>query len=243
MNVLAIGAHPDDIEILCGGTLALYAEEGHSIFTAVATDGSVGTPDLTKAEISAIRRQEQEASAALLGATLIWMGFEDEWLFNDRPTRTAFLDAIRQADPDIMFVHSPNDYIADHRVASQIATDCRIPASVRLVETALPACSKIPHVFFMDNVAGIDFSPEHYVDISSVLPRKAGNASLPQEPGNLDAAGLWRKPVRYYATKCEASRPRHQCRSRRSIPLSQNLPGHSRRRPAARQSAMTYQVA
>lgn len=173
MNVLAIGAHPDDIEILCGGTLALYAEEGHSIFTAVATDGSVGTPDLTKAEISAIRRQEQEASAALLGATLIWMGFEDEWLFNDRPTRTAFLDAIRQADPDIMFVHSPNDYIADHRVASQIATDCRIPASVRLVETALPACSKIPHVFFMDNVAGIDFSPEHYVDISSVLPRKA----------------------------------------------------------------------
>lgn len=172
MNVLAIGAHPDDIEILCGGTLALYAEEGHSIFMAVATDGSVGTPNLTKAEISAIRLQEQEASAALLGATLIWMGFEDEWLFNDRPTRTAFLDAIRQADPDIMFVHSPSDYIADHRVASQIATDCRIPASVRLVETALPACSKIPHVFFMDNVAGIDFSPEHYVDISSVLPRK-----------------------------------------------------------------------
>lgn len=172
MNILAIGAHPDDIEILCGGTLALYAEQGHSIFMAVATDGSVGTPDLTKAEIAEIRKQEQEKAAALLGATLIWMGFEDEWLFNDRTTRTFFLDAIRQADPDIMFVHSPNDYIADHRIASQIAVDCRIPASVRLVETTLPACRRIPQVFFMDTVAGIDFTPEHYVDITKVLPRK-----------------------------------------------------------------------
>lgn len=172
MNILAIGAHPDDIEILCGGTLALYAEQGHRIFMAVATDGSVGTPDLSKAEIAAVRQKEAAASAKVLSAELIWMGFEDEWLFNDRPTRIAFLDVIRQADPDVMFIHSANDYIADHRNAGQIALDCRIPASVRLVETSLPACRKIPHVFFMDNVAGIEFAPEHYVDISSVLATK-----------------------------------------------------------------------
>ena len=49
------------------------------------------------------------------------MNFDDEWLFNDRPTRTVFLDAIRRARPDVMFIHSANDYLADHRVAGQIA--------------------------------------------------------------------------------------------------------------------------
>ena len=48
MNVLAIGAHPDDIEILCAGTLALYKKQGHTVFMAVATDGSVGSPTLSR---------------------------------------------------------------------------------------------------------------------------------------------------------------------------------------------------
>lgn len=172
MNVLAIGAHPDDIEIFCGGTLALYRQQGHNVFMAVATDGSVGTPSLGKAEIVRIRKQEQEQSCAIIDAKLIWMGFPDQWLFNDRPTRTRFLDAIREADPDVMFVHSTSDYLADHRISGQIALDCRIPASVRLVETTLPACRRIPHVFLMDNEGGIDFEPEVYVDISAVLETK-----------------------------------------------------------------------
>ncbi len=172
MNVLAIGAHPDDIEILCAGTLALYKQQGHNIFMAVATDGSVGSPTKSKEEIARIRMREQEKSCAILGAEMIWMGFEDEWLFDDRPTRIRFLDAIRQADPDVIFVHSPNDYLSDHRNAGQIAVDCRIPASIRLVETSLPRTTRIPHVFFMDNVSGLGFDPEHYVDISSVIDTK-----------------------------------------------------------------------
>jgi LmbE family N-acetylglucosaminyl deacetylase len=172
MNILAIGAHPDDIEILCGGTLALYAAMGHNIFMAVATNGNVGTPNLTREEIAAVRREEQARSCAIIGAELIWMGFDDEWLFNDRPTRTVFLDAIRTARPDVMFIHSPNDYLSDHRVAGQVAEDCRIPCSVRLVETNLPHCEKIPHVFYMDNAAGLDFLPEFYADIETVIDKK-----------------------------------------------------------------------
>jgi len=172
MNILAIGAHPDDIEMQCSGTLALYAAAGHKVFMAVATNGNVGSPTHSREEIGAIRRKEQEASCAIIGAELIWMDFDDEWLFNDRPTRTVFLDAIRRAQPDVMFIHSLNDYHPDHRVAGQVAEDCRIPASVRLVETALPHCPKIPHVFYMDNVAGVGFEPECYVDISSVIDIK-----------------------------------------------------------------------
>ena len=172
MNILAIGAHPDDIEILCAGTLALYKQQGHTVFMAVATDGAVGSPTLSRPETAEMRRREQEKSCAILGAELIWMGFEDEWLFDDRPTRTRFLDAIRQADPDIIFVHSPSDYLSDHRISGQIAVDCRIPATIRLVETSLREIKRVPHIFFMDNVSGLDFEPEHYVDISSVIKTK-----------------------------------------------------------------------
>lgn len=172
MNILAIGAHPDDIEVQCGGTLALYAQAGHKVFMAVATNGNVGSPTHSREEIGAIRKQEQINSCALIGAELIWMDFDDEWLFNDRPTRTRFIDAIRQADPDVTFIHGPTDYHPDHRISGQIAEDARIPASVRLVETSLPYIKKIPHMFYMDNPTGLGFEPEAYVDISAVVRTK-----------------------------------------------------------------------
>jgi LmbE family N-acetylglucosaminyl deacetylase len=172
MNILAIGAHPDDIEMQCAGTLALYAAAGHKVYIAVATNGNVGSPTLSRDEIAAIRKAEQAASCAIIGAELIWMDFDDEWLMNDRVTRTRFIDAIRQANPDVMFIHGPTDYHPDHRIAGQVAEDARIPASVRLVETALPHINKIPHVFYMDNPAGVDFAPEVYVDIGSVFATK-----------------------------------------------------------------------
>lgn len=172
MNILAIGAHPDDIEIQCAGTLALYAQAGHQVWMAIATNGNVGSPTHSRAEIAAIRKKEQEQSCALIGANLIWMDFDDEWLFNDRPTRSRFIDTIREAEPDVMFIHGPTDYHPDHRVAGQVAEDARIPASVRLVETALPYTKKIPHMFYMDNPTGLGFDPEAYVDISGVIETK-----------------------------------------------------------------------
>lgn len=172
MNILAIGAHPDDIEMQCAGTLALYAERGHKIFMGVATNGNVGSPQLSREEIASVRYSEQIASCDLIGAELIWMDFDDEWLFNDRPTRTRFIDAIRQADPDVMFIHGPTDYHPDHRAAGQVAEDSRIPSSVRLVETSLPHINKVPHLFYMDNPVGLEFEPEVYVDISTVFETK-----------------------------------------------------------------------
>jgi LmbE family N-acetylglucosaminyl deacetylase len=172
MNILAIGAHPDDIEMQCAGTLALYAQAGHKVFMAVATNGNVGSPTHSREEIGAIRKQEQENSCALIGAELIWMDFDDEWLMNDRVTRTRFIDAIRQADPDVMFIHGPTDYHPDHRISGQVAEDSRIPASVRLVETSLPHINKVPHLFYMDNPTGLGFEPEAFVDISSVMKLK-----------------------------------------------------------------------
>ena len=55
MNILAIGAHPDDVETCCGGTLAKYAKLGHKVFTATATNGNVGSATLPMEEIAKIR--------------------------------------------------------------------------------------------------------------------------------------------------------------------------------------------
>lgn len=173
MRVLAIGAHPDDLEFQCGGTLALYAQAGHSVTMAIATDGGIGHPTATsRAEVSAIRHEEALASASRIGADLIWMGFEDEWLFDNRETRTGFIDAYRKANPDVVITHSTNDYHPDHSATGKIAVDARMPAGIRLLETALPAIDHVPHLFMMDNIGGTGFSPEYYVDIAAVLDLK-----------------------------------------------------------------------
>lgn len=172
MRILAIGAHPDDTDILCGGTLARYAQGGHGVSVAIATNGNVGSPTLNPDEIAAVRHQEALNACALIGASLIWMDFDDEWLFNDRSTRTRFIDAYREAKPDIVIAHSVSDYHPDHRIAGQIAADARIPSAVRLVKTALPALQQIPRLYTMDTIGRVEAVVDTYVDISPVLDIK-----------------------------------------------------------------------
>ena len=135
MRVLAVGAHPDDLEILCGGTLAKYAAQGHHVTMAVATNGEVGSPNLPKAEIAEIRRAEAQAAAAVIGADFIWMNHPDEFLFSDRKTRLNFLDIVRQARPEVILAHAPVDYHPDHRTAGQILWDIRVMTTVPNIET------------------------------------------------------------------------------------------------------------
>jgi len=172
VRILAIGAHPDDVDILCGGTLALYAQAGHEVWVAVATNGNVGSTTLTHDEIAAVRHQEALNSCAVIGARLIWMDFDDEWLFDDRPTRTRFIDAYREARPDIVLAHSTSDYHPDHRIAGQVAADAQIPAAVSLVETTRPALDQIPKLYTMDTVGQISTEPDVLVDIGSVIETK-----------------------------------------------------------------------
>lgn len=95
MRVLAIGAHPDDLEILCGGTLARFAQRGDPVTMLVMSDGSAGHAQIPAPELAAIREREARAAAAVIGAELVWLGLPDEFVFNDEPTRRRLLDAIR----------------------------------------------------------------------------------------------------------------------------------------------------
>lgn len=172
MNILAIGAHPDDVDLLCGGTLALYARAGHAVTIAVATDGRVGEQGDDIAATIDRRRSEAEASCAVIGARLIWMGYEDEWLMDDRETRTRFIDAFRESVADIVLAHSPADYHPDHRAAGKLALDAQIPSAVPRVHTNHPALPKIPVVYTMDTIGQLDDDLDVTVDISAVIDIK-----------------------------------------------------------------------
>jgi LmbE family N-acetylglucosaminyl deacetylase len=172
MRILAAGAHPDDLEILCGGTLAKYAKRGDHVTIAVATNGEVGSATLPKEEIAAIRKQEAQASANVIGADFIWMNYPDEFLFSTEESRLAFLNVVRKARPDVILTHAPVDYHPDHRTTGQIIWDIRVMTTVPNIKTEEPPCAVIPEVYFFDTLAGIDFVPQHYVDTTETFEIK-----------------------------------------------------------------------
>jgi len=173
MNIIFFGAHPDDLEILAGGTIARCAAEGHNVWMAVATNGNVGSPVLGCDEIAAIRAKEAEDAASVLGAKgVIHIGVDDEFLFDDKPTRLKFVDAVRQARADVIVTHNPNDYHPDHNACSKLASDARILSAVRLIKTEHPHLESTPELFYMDSIVGMNFVPQFYVDISETYEIK-----------------------------------------------------------------------
>lgn len=172
MNVLFVGAHPDDIECYAGGTATLYAQQGANVFFCTATNGNVGSSTLSKNEIAMVRKKEAQAAADLIGATLIWLDFDDEFLIDTRETRLKFIEAFRIARPDVVFCHWVDDYNPDHSISGRIVDDCIHMATVPLIKTETKVCSNIPHVYYMDTPAGVNFVPEIYVDITSSFESK-----------------------------------------------------------------------
>ena len=174
MNVLAIGAHPDDIEILCAGTLALYAQAGHNVTMAVFTDGSMGDVHISPPKLAKIRHEEQKAAADIIGARLLWPAITDEHVFPNEAQRRVMIDLLREADPDVIFTHSANDYHPDHRHLAQLVFDSYFQKGLpHIPNQSQPACRfGETQLYHMDNIAGIGFVPTEYVDITSVMETK-----------------------------------------------------------------------
>lgn len=174
MNILAIGAHPDDLEILCAGTLALYASQGHSVGMAIFTCGNMGDLTVPPEELAQIRKAESEAAAAVIGARVLWPGIMDEHVFPNEAQRRIMIDLMRESDPDIIITHSPNDYHPDHRYISQLVFDSYFQKGLpHIPQQTKPACRfGGTQIYYMDNLAGIGFLPTEYVDITSVMETK-----------------------------------------------------------------------
>lgn len=171
MNILAIGAHGDDLELFCGGTLALYQQRGDKVFMAVVTDGR-GRPKGDPIEIAALRKAESTESAAVIGAELVWMGLPDGGLWFDEPTRHLFIEVIRECRPHVIITHPADDYHPDHKTVSRLVMDAAQIARTANYPSRFTPHREVVPIAFMEAERGIGFIPEEYVNVEPVWAQK-----------------------------------------------------------------------
>lgn len=177
-TILAVQAHPDDVETLAAGALALLSRLGVRVVIATMTAGECGSVVGDSAETGRIRRAEATAAADMIGATYRCAGFADLGLFNDDATRRGTTELIRWARPDIVVTAAPVDYHPDHEATSVLVRDACFAASAPAYSTGTePPLGAIPHLYFMDPIglrlrdgspARVDFA----VDVTSVMDVK-----------------------------------------------------------------------
>jgi len=172
MRILAIGAHPDDLEFLCAGTLAKYSKKGHKVFMAHLCNGNMGGKNIKPEELAEIRDKEAKLAAKLIGAEALGPIAGDLDLYPTKEMRIEVVDIIRYAKPDVIFTHSPNDYMPDHVITSQLVFDASFTATLPLYKTKNKVHEPIVPIFYMDTLAGLNFEPTDYVDITDFIEIK-----------------------------------------------------------------------
>ena len=151
MNILAIGAHPDDIEFGCGGALTKYSKSGHKIYLLILSRGEAGGNP-------ALRTKEQETAAKLLKAKKIYWGdFSDAMIPEGQPLISYIEDILDKINPDIVFTCYPNDVHQDHRNVGKASL-----AAARFIKNVLH--------YELPSSQGID--PNIFIDISDLLNAK-----------------------------------------------------------------------
>lgn len=151
MKIIAIGAHPDDLEYGCGGTLSKMSKQGHSISLLVMTRGDMGgNPDQ--------RQKEQERAAAMLKAKLYWGRFTDTQVPLQKETINTIEFFIKKIEPSLIFVMHPNDTHQDHRTVAQ---------------ATITATRYVQNVLFYEVPSTVDFTPPSvFVDITPHIEQK-----------------------------------------------------------------------
>lgn len=179
MRIVSIHAHPDDAEILAGGTLALLSRLNHEIVIVSLSAGDCGSTVHGADETAAIRKAEATESAALIGATYRWGGFRDMVIFSDDPSRRMVTGLLRELCPDIVLTAAPSDYHSDHEATSQLVRDACFAASIPnyTAPTQSAPLPAIPHLYLMDPIDQQDRSgqpavPDFTVDVASVFEIK-----------------------------------------------------------------------
>ena len=171
MNVLAIGCHPDDIEISCSGTLAKCVKRGDKVTVCHVANGNMGHEIISPEELREIRANEAKRAGALAGIDVVTLDIGD-LLPNGCSTeqRDMVVELIKKVQPDFIITHSPTDYMPDHREVSKLVFDASFAASVPHYGSSGKAA--VVPIYYMDNLAGMNFNPTEYVDISDEIDLK-----------------------------------------------------------------------
>lgn len=183
-TILAVGAHPDDIDISCSGTIAKLIKDGGEAYYLVLTDGSKGSEDsrISNQELIKIRQAEQQKAADLLGVKKVFfLDFVDGELQNTPDLRKQIVKIIRRIKPTTVICWDPTLFYdgnrmfvnhPDHRIGGETTLDCVYPfaRNARTFPELLDEGLK-PHV--VDELLIINFSNANfYVDISGTIDKK-----------------------------------------------------------------------
>ncbi|MCA8992733.1 MAG: PIG-L family deacetylase [Planctomycetaceae bacterium] len=180
-RVLAIHAHPDDIEILCAGALIRLKALGCHIEFATMTPGDKGSAELGGEEIAAVRRKEARKSADILGVPYHCLEFRDLEIEVTHKSKQRVSELLRRVRPDIVITAPPVDYMSDHEATCQIVRDSCFNAAVPNYVTEqwdpAPVLEHIPHLYYVDPIEGVDWfgnlvPPDFIVDVSSEMEQK-----------------------------------------------------------------------
>jgi LmbE family N-acetylglucosaminyl deacetylase len=151
MRVLAIGAHPDDIELGCGGALLAHRNAGDEITLLVMTTGEQGPQDTRS------RVHEQEEAADMLGANLLWGGFEDGAVPDERRAIIVVEKAVHVAAADVVYTHATKDTHQDHRATAT---------------ASVAAARRANRVLCYESPTSVGFAPTFYVDVAGLVEEK-----------------------------------------------------------------------
>lgn len=155
MKILAIGAHPDDIEIYMFGLLLVYLNQGHDVYPLIATDGSLGTVSINK-NLKIIRKKETK-NALKKFKNPIFINEKDGSLSSSNSIIGKLKKNISTISPDLIITHSSSDYHPDHRALSKYVR-----------ESAGFCCP----IIYADTLMGVNFNPNIYIDITQYIEEK-----------------------------------------------------------------------
>ncbi|HEY4230894.1 MAG TPA: bacillithiol biosynthesis deacetylase BshB1 [Thermoanaerobaculia bacterium] len=162
VDVLAIAAHPDDVELTCGGTLASLKARGHRFGIVDLTRGEMGTRGTPE-----IRAAEAGRAAEILGAEFRdTLDLGDGGLRRDRDAELVVIDVIRREKPRLVLTPYPDDRHPDHRRAGQLVTDAAYYAGLRKIETKHPAHRPQQTLYFSTFQA---HEPDFLVDVTPFI--------------------------------------------------------------------------
>ena len=178
-TAFAIACHPDDIEFAMAGTLALLREKGYETHYMNIANGSMGSSRHTREELINARREEAKAAAHVLGAVYHESLVDDLGVFYDTETCLKLCSLIRQVEPEILLVQSPQDYMEDHQNSVRLAITAAFCRGMPLtpVNPPYPATTQDVTVYHAQPHGNRDalrriVRAGLYVNIESVLEKK-----------------------------------------------------------------------
>ena len=211
-TVLVISCHPDDVEIACAGTLLKCKERGDRVVVCHLCSGNLGHEIIEPDELAAMRAEEAKSAGRLGDIEVFHGGFDDLDIYdNNKEARDKVVNIIRQVNPDFIITHDPDDYMPDHTAVSRVVFDASFAATVPHYKSDVDGAAKLVPIYYMDTLAGVNFNPTEYVDVTPYIDKKlemlechASQIVWMREHDGIDFPDMVRTCCRYRGYQCGA---------------------------------------